>query len=81
MLASRLLEVIGLLAMVFGFRALAGTFFGSPRVGVVAGALAALIHAQLEFWHTGQPETYGGYLTVAALVLTVRRRGTEAPAC
>lgn len=71
MLASRLLEVIGLVAMVFGFRALAGSFFGSRRVGVIGGALAALIHAQLEFWHTGQPETYGAYLTVAALVLTV----------
>jgi hypothetical protein len=27
------------------------------------------VHAELEFWHTAQPETFGGYLTVAALVV------------
>lgn len=70
MLAPRLLEVIGLVAMVFGFRRLGHTFFGQKRIGLVGGALAALIHAQLEFWHTGQPETFGGMLTVAAIVVT-----------
>jgi hypothetical protein len=70
MLAPRLLEVAGLVAMVFSFGRLAQTFFDNRTVGYVGGALAALIHAQLDFWHTGQPETFGGYLTVFALVAT-----------
>ena len=71
MLAPRLLEVIGLVATIFAFRRLALIFFGHRRIGLIGGAVAALIHAQLEFWHTGQPETFGGMLTVAALLLTV----------
>lgn len=71
MLAPRMLEVAGLLLMVFGFIRLADVFFGNPRVGLVSGALAALSHAEFEFWHTGQPESFGGFLTVAGLVLTV----------
>lgn len=70
MLAPRLLEVAGLIGMIFGFMRLSEVFFGVKRVGVVGGAVAALIHAQLEFWHTAQPETFGGFLTVWALVLT-----------
>lgn len=70
MLASRLLEGVGLVASVVGLMRLAEVFFGARRVGLVGGALACLIHAQLEFWHTGQPETYGGFLTIFALVLT-----------
>lgn len=70
MLAPRLLEVAGLVGMIFGFMRLSEVFFGVKRVGLVGGAVAALIHAQLEFWHTGQPETFGGFLTVWALVLT-----------
>ncbi len=69
MLSIRLLEVIGLVATVFGFQRLAQVFFDKPKAGLVCGAVAALVHAELEFWHTGQPETFGGYLTVAALVV------------
>jgi hypothetical protein len=69
MLAIRLLEVIGLIATVFGLQRLGQVFFDKPKAGLVAGAVAALLHAQLEFWHTAQPETFGGYLTVAALVV------------
>lgn len=70
MLAPRLVEVAGLVAMVFGFMRLSEITFGVRRVGLIGGAIAALIHAQLEFWHTGQPETFGGFLTVGALVVT-----------
>lgn len=70
MLAPRLLEGLGLIASVFGLMRLSEVFFGAKRIGLVGGALACLIHAQLEFWHTGQPETYGGFLTIFALVLT-----------
>ncbi len=71
MLAPRLLEVAGLLGMVVAFRSLAGKFFGLQRIGIIGGALAALIHAELGFWHTGQPEAFGGFLTAYALVVTV----------
>jgi hypothetical protein len=69
MLSIRLLEVCGLIATVFGLQRLGHVFLDRPRAGLVAGAIAALVHAQLEFWHTAQPETFGGYLTVAALVV------------
>jgi hypothetical protein len=69
MLAPRLLEVLGLFALVACSGRLAQTFFGNKTVGYVGGAIAALIHAELEFWHTGQPETFGGFVTVFALVL------------
>ena len=71
MLAPRVLEVLGLVGLVFAFRRLAKTWFDNATVGLVGGAIAALVHAQLEFWHTAQPETFGGYLTVFAIVLTV----------
>ena len=71
MLAPRLVEVAALLLAVVGFTRLGGVFFGKKRVGLMGGALAILVHAQLEFWHTGQPETFGGILTIGALVLTV----------
>jgi 4-amino-4-deoxy-L-arabinose transferase-like glycosyltransferase len=74
MFAPRLIEVVGLLLMVLGFMRLGRTFYGLKRVGLVGGALAALVHAELEFWHTSQPETFGGYLTVWALVLTVAEK-------
>jgi uncharacterized membrane protein YhaH (DUF805 family) len=69
MLSIRLLEVVGLVAAVFGLQRLAHVFLEHRRAGLVAGAIAALVHAQLEFWHTAQPETFGGFLTVAALVV------------
>jgi hypothetical protein len=70
MLAPRLVEVLGLVLLVACSGRLAQTFFGNRTAGHVGGAIAALIHAELEFWHTGQPETFGGVLTFVALVLT-----------
>src|SRR5882724_939068 len=75
MLSIRLLEVIGLVATVLGLQRLGQVFFDRPKAGLVAGALAALIHAELEFWHTGQPETFGGFLSVAALVVVTLELG------
>lgn len=69
MLAIRVLEVIGLVATAFGLQRLGHVFFDKPKAGLVAAAVASLVHAQLEFWHTAQPETFGGFLTVAALVV------------
>lgn len=70
MLAPRILEVLGLVALVFAFRRLGLVLYGSRTAGLVGAAVAALAHAELEFWHTGQPETFGAYFTVVALVLT-----------
>jgi hypothetical protein len=71
MLAPRVLEVAGMLAMVLAMRRIGELCFGSRRVGSVSGALACFIHAQLEFWHTGQPESFGGFATVVALWLAL----------
>ncbi len=70
MLAPRLLEVLGLIGLVACSARLGQTFFGTRTAGYLGGAIAALIHAQLEFWHTGQPETFGGMLTFFSLALT-----------
>src|SRR6187455_481019 len=70
MVGPRLLEVLGLLGLVFAFRRLASVYFDSKNAGLLGGAVAALTQAELEFWHTGQPETFGTYFIVAALVLT-----------
>jgi uncharacterized membrane protein YhaH (DUF805 family) len=69
MLAPRLLEVAGLVGMVFAFRRLGDTFCEEPRAGLVGGTVAALLHTELEFWHTGQPESFGAFLIAYALVL------------
>lgn len=71
MVSPRWLEVFGLILTVVGFRRLGEVFFGSRAVGLLGGAMAALTHAELEFWHTGQPEAFAGFLTVGALVLLV----------
>jgi hypothetical protein len=69
MVSIRLVEVAALVGLVFAFRRLGRTLFDSATAGLVGGALAVLIHAELEFWHTAQPESFGGVLTVLALVL------------
>ncbi len=48
-------------------------WLGDRRIGVVAAALAVLVHAQLDFWHTAQPESFGGMLTIAALLVATPR--------
>ncbi|HEY6555976.1 MAG TPA: glycosyltransferase family 39 protein [Polyangiaceae bacterium] len=77
MLAPRLLEVAGLTVAIYGLTQLSKEFVGIKRVGLIGGALAALIQAQMEFWHTCQPETFGGYLTILALWLTVIEYGRK----
>jgi hypothetical protein len=70
MVSVRILEIAAFVGVVFAFRRLGREMFGAPVAGLLGGALATLIHAQLEFWHTAQPEAFGGALTVFALVLT-----------
>ncbi|MGK3986094.1 glycosyltransferase family 39 protein [Sorangium sp. So ce136] len=75
----RALEVLGLAGMCLAMVSLAGRAFGERRIGVVAAALAVLVHAQLDFWHTAQPESFGGMLTVFALLAVTPRAGAGAP--
>jgi hypothetical protein len=71
MLAPRLLEMLSVCAMGAGFLYLAHQLLGSWLAGLMATALAALLHVQLEFWHTGQPESFGATATVLALACVV----------
>ena len=64
----RVVEVAGLAAMVLAMTRLAERWWGDRRIGLVAGALALVVHAQLDFWHTAQPESFGGMLTIFALL-------------
>jgi hypothetical protein len=70
----RVLEVLGLMAMVALMVRLARDWWGEPRVGWLAGGLAILAHAQLDFWHTAQPESFGGMLTILGLLVGTRGR-------
>lgn len=66
--AIRAVEIAGIVAMTFAMMRLTDRWWGDRRVGLLAGAIAALVHAQLEFWHTAQPESFGGMLTIFALL-------------
>src|SRR5437762_6127687 len=58
--AIRVVEVLGLGSVVAAFVVLARRFFTDGRIGILAGALAVLVHAELEFWHPAQSESFGG---------------------
>jgi hypothetical protein len=80
-LGIRIVEVLGLALSIRGLVVLARRFWGEPRIGLLAGALAVLVHAQLDFWHTAQPESFGGMLTVWGLVVgTAPARDWRRPA-
>jgi len=68
----RVLEVFGLTFMSFGLVRLGRDWFGSSRIGLAAATIAVLAHAQLDFWHTAQPESFGGMITIAALLCAPR---------
>ncbi len=65
----RIVEAMGFAALMPSFALLTRRFCGDLRPGLLGGAIAILIEAQLEFWHTAQPESFGGILTVFAIVL------------
>jgi len=68
----RLVETAGFLSLIPSFAVLTRRYLGDIGPGILGGAFAVLIEAQLDFWHTAQPESFGGLLTVWALVLTIR---------
>jgi 4-amino-4-deoxy-L-arabinose transferase-like glycosyltransferase len=67
----RVLEVLGLIAMIAAMVRLSAQLWGRRLVGLSAGALAVMVHAQLDFWHTAQPESFGGMATIFGLVLAL----------
>jgi len=67
----RVLEVIGLIAMIAGMMRLSEQLWGRRIIGLAAGALAVMVHAQLDFWHTAQPESFGGMATIFGLVVAL----------
>ena len=73
----RLIEISGLLLTSWGIVVLARRWWDDPLLGIFAAALAALVHAQLDFWHSAQPETFGGMLTVAGLIVGAGRDKTK----
>jgi hypothetical protein len=77
--AIRLLEVLGLGAMVLGMVHLARRWWGQPSAGLLAGGLAVLVHTQLDFWHTAQPESFGGMLIIAGLCIGTSRAASRRP--
>ncbi len=73
-LTLRLLEVFWLGAWVYLSIRLSRRFLGLDRVGLIGGALAVLVYAQLEYEHTGQPELFATLAMGAGLVLMVKPR-------
>lgn len=69
MAAPRILEALGLLAMAWAMVQLAERWYGSKTPGWIGAAIAAIVHVELDFWHSGQPESFGGFLCILALWL------------
>ena len=66
--AVRVVEAAGYATLVWAFALFSRRHTGDARPGIVGGALAVLTHVQLEFWHTGQPESFAAILLAWALV-------------
>jgi hypothetical protein len=77
MLSIRLVEAAALLTSAWALVWLAKRHFDSARAGWIAAALSTLLQAQLDFWHTAQPESFGGTLTLLALVVVARARDAQ----
>lgn len=60
MIGPRILEALGLLVTSLAMIDLGRRLFDDVRIGYLAAAIGAIMHQQLEFWHTCQPETFGG---------------------
>jgi hypothetical protein len=71
MMAPRLLEVLSLFGCVALMRRISFALFENKTIGLVGGAVTALIHLEMDFWHTGQPETFGAFFTLLGLMLTL----------
>jgi 4-amino-4-deoxy-L-arabinose transferase-like glycosyltransferase len=73
----RLTQVLSLAALIPAFVLLGRRLFASTLAGILGATLAVLLDAQLEFWHTAQPESFGGVMSIAGLVLATTEPGTQ----
>ena len=72
-MAARVVEAAALASGIGASAILSKRHLGDARPGWLAGSLAILNHVQLEFWHTGQPESFGGILLLWAIVFVGHR--------
>jgi hypothetical protein len=72
MASARIVEALGLLLMAATLVALSRRWFNSALPGVFGAVIAATVHLQLDFWHSGQPESFGGMLTIFALYFATK---------
>jgi hypothetical protein len=67
--AIRVLEAVSLASLIGAFAIFSRRHLDTARAGVLAGALAIFGHVQLDFWHTGQPESFASVTLAWALVM------------
>jgi hypothetical protein len=72
--AIRAFEAITVISYIPAFVIVSRRLMDDGRAGVLAGALAIICHVQLEFWHTAQPESFGGVVLAWLLVVATHTR-------
>lgn len=79
-IAIRLVEALVLTGVFTTCRRLGEVWFESSTAGLLGGAVAALVHAQLEFSATATPASFGGsFLFLATLAVTSEWSRKRAP--
>jgi hypothetical protein len=73
----RVLEACGLVSLLPAFALLSRRFAGGIAPGLFAATLGISGHVWLGFWHTAQPESFGGVLVCWAIVLAVVPAGVR----
>ncbi len=68
----RILECLCIIGMIPILMRLSTLLWGSRLIGLAAGAVNAFVQAQLDFWHTSQPESFGGIFTMAGILLAMQ---------
>src|SRR5262249_14850244 len=66
--AIRYLEAASFILVCVAFVVLSTRHIADERAGIFAGALALLVHTQLEFWNAAQPESFAAGVRAWALV-------------
>jgi 4-amino-4-deoxy-L-arabinose transferase-like glycosyltransferase len=64
----RWIEAGGLASLVVAFALLSRRFLGDIMPGLLGASFAIVTYAQMEFWHTAQPESFGAVMIAWALV-------------
>lgn len=68
----RVFEAICIIGMIPILMRLSRLVWGERLIGLAAGAVNAFVQAELDFWHTSQPESFGGLFTMAGMLLAVQ---------